>query len=115
MGVLEPGRKTFTVELKPLGGRRFGTRLITGWHGTNLLIQVLDPSTTSARIEMDNGTVVAGHLVELPVELGGPAQVLVAGFVSQVSEEGTKYSPDGVIVAYGANGRELGRRRLSSG
>jgi hypothetical protein len=116
MGVLEPGQTTFTVELKPLGGRRFGTRLITGSpDGTNLLIQLLDPSATSAELEMDDGTVVAGQLVELPVEFGGPAHVLVAGFVSHVSEEGTKYNPDGVIVALGADGRELGRRRLSSG
>jgi hypothetical protein len=115
-GVLVPGHQTFTAELKPLGGQTFGPWLINGLpDNSQLLIQVLDPATTSAEIEMDDGTVVEGQLVDVPAEAIGSAKVFVAGFSSHVSAEGTSYDPDGVVVAFGSGGRELGRRRFSSG
>jgi hypothetical protein len=116
MGVSVPDQQTFTVELKPLGGRTFGAWSITGVSdNTLLLVQVLDPSASTAEIKLDDGTVVQGEIVDLPSDVIGPAKVLVAGFESRMSAEGTSYDPDGVVVAYGSQGQELGRWRISSG
>jgi hypothetical protein len=110
-----PGQQTFTSQLLPLDGRTFGAFQVASVSDASLLAQVVDPTVTRVEIELDDGTIFDAALVDLPPGLIGPAKVAVVGFPSAMTAEGTQYNPDGVVVAYGSDEKELGRWRLSRG
>jgi hypothetical protein len=116
IGVIVPRQQTFTSELTPVTDGAFGAWSVTGVSGdVELLVQVVGPAVTRAEVHMDDGTIANGKIVDLPADVVGPGKVFVAGFHSQITAEGTSYEPDGVIVAYGSDGQEIDRRRLSQG
>jgi hypothetical protein len=117
LGVAVPTQQSYTVKLEPLGDKTFGSAWsITGFSTSDrtlLLAQVVAPTTTRAEIRLDDGSVYQGELVDLPSDLIGPAKVFVAGFKSTMSAEGQTLDPNGVVLAFGAAGQELSRRRLA--
>lgn len=116
-GVLLPDAQTFTSVLDSLGDRTFGnSHLAWASNGSIVLVQMVGPSVESVEIQLDDGTVVRAAVAKLPSgAVGDPARFLVAGVPSKVTVEGQQFDPDGVVVAYGANGQELDRRRLGAG
>ena len=113
-GVLLPGQQTFTTEIAPLDNRAFGTWSITSGTGDRLLLtQVVAPRATGAEVQLDDGTVVVGRVVEVPNDAIGPAGMVVVGFQSAMTVEGQQLDPNGWLVLIDSNGQEIARRRLA--